>query len=391
MAGAFAEAGSISGTVRGPGGAGLEDIGVTAWREGSFFWFGTQTRTAGSGAYSFPDLEDGTYRIEFMDDWNDAYAHETYDNSPYLSGGRDVNVTAGSSTNIDVTLAYARVISGRILAPDGVTGLSNISVWAYLDEHALGWERKGGFGNSDANGEYVIGGLAACPYRVKAMDDEIGDYVSRVYPNASDLASGADVDLSASTNASNINITLPQAGKISGRVLTTNGIPLVDGAVDVRVWDGTRWGNADSSDGFLDDDGRYTVGGLSSGVYRVEFRIWDNNDILDEFYDNALEVEYGKDVTVVAGTTVSNINAVLDTPSWPPLIIRLTSMFSGREITYTAKDGKTCILQAVTSLGDEWSDITTNATYGTGIHTFFEHVPPDEHEYYWRIKSPTVP
>lgn len=391
MAGAFAEAGSISGTVRGPGGTGLEAIGVTAWRKGSFLWSGTRMRTSAAGAYGFSNLAAGTYRIEFMDDWNDAYAHETYDNSPYLSGGRDVNVTAGSSTNINVTLETARVISGRILAPDGVSGISNASVWAYLDEGALGWARKGGFGNSDANGEYVIGGLAACSYRVKAMDDEIGDYVSRVYPNASDLALGTDVDLSASTTATSINITLPLAGKISGRVLTTNGIPLVDGAVDVRVWEGTRWGNAVSSDGFLDDDGRYTVGGLSSGVYRIEFRMWDSKDILNEFYDNALEVEYGKDVTVVAGATVSNINAVLDTQNWPPLLIRLSSQWSGTHIAYTEKADKTYVLQTVSDLNDVWVDVQTNAGYGIGVHTFWQYTPPDDQKRFWRIRATNAP
>ncbi|MFO1521820.1 MAG: carboxypeptidase-like regulatory domain-containing protein [Kiritimatiellia bacterium] len=386
FSGECVEAGGISGTVRDPGGTVLEGIGVTAWRKGSILWTGTRTRTSVAGAYAFPNLAAGTYRVEFADDQDDNFAHETYDNSPRLSDGKDVPVTSGSSTNINATLEPARVISGKVLAPDGITGLGNISVWAYLDEGTLGWKQKGGFGTTDANGNYVIRGLAACPYRVKAMDMDVGDYLSKVYPAANDLAAGADIDLAAVTTVSGVNFTLSTAGKISGRVLTTNGTPVVDGNVDVRVWNGTGWDYADASDGFLDHDGRFTVGGLSSGVYRVEFQIWNNEDVLDEFYDNALEIESGRDVTVVEGSTVGNIDAVLDTPSWPPVIIRLSSKSSGKEIAYTEKAGQTYTLQTSSDLDEDWVDVETNPGFGTGVGTFWQYSTPGEPRRFWRIK-----
>jgi hypothetical protein len=387
------EAGSISGIVTGPGGTPvLPGIKVTAWRKGSFVWSGSGKTTSSSGAYTFTGLTAGTYRMEFTDDSNGVYAHETYDHSPLLSAGTDLIVTAGSSTNINVSLASASVIKGKAFGPDGSTGVSGISVWAYLHDGNLGWRCMGEYANSDSTGGYTIGGLAATTYRVKFQDSENGDYVLQVYANATDLDSGTDVDLPASTTVSNINLTLAQAGKISGRVWTTNGIPLSDGWADVLMWDGSRWTYATASGGSLNNEGRYTTGGLSSGVYRVQFHTQDEK-MLNEVYDNALEPEYGANITVTAGNTVSNIDAVLDTPAWPPRIVRLAPAYSWYKVAFTATNRATCVLQTTASFTNDWNDVETNTYTLKGVNTFsvYPSVYSPLDIRFWRIRGPALP
>ena len=391
VAAGASEAGTISGIVTGPDGATrLAGIQVVAWRTNLFMWFGTATNTEADGTYSFTGLEEGTYRVEFNEDRSPDFAHETYDDKKLLSEGSNLFVAADSvHANVNASLAVASGIAGHVYGPDGSTGVEGVWVWAYQRDVASRWRRIGEFSTTDASGAFRIGGLAAGPYRVRFNDHELGDYIAQVYSNAGELDSGTDVWLPASGTVSNIDATLGQAGKISGTMLTTNGLPVSNGTVYVYSWKGTYWGSEDSSDCILDDNGQYLVGGLSSGTYRVEFHI-RNEHILDEYYDDALEVEYGDDVPVVAGSTASNVDAVLDSPAWPPRIVRQTNSRFLSQVYFTATNDAVCVLQGTDSPANKWIDVATNDATSKGVNSIVNYFPMGTTGY-WRIRSASAP
>ena len=391
LAAGMGEAGTISGIVTGPDGAErLAGIEVAAWRTNRSAWYYTRTRTAANGTYSFNNLQTGTYRVEFNESDNPSYAHETFDSQPLLTAGSNIFVTADSvHSNINASLVSASKISGHVYGPDGKTGLAGLDVWAYRHDGILGWRRMGEFAETGPSGSYVLGGLAEGPYRIRVKDDVSGDHIAQVYVNAAEVASGTDIWLPASGTVSNIDATLGQAGKISGTMLTTNGLPVSNGTVYVYSWKGTYWGPADSSDCILDDNGQYLVGGLSSGTYRVEFHIRDEQ-ILDEYYDDALEVEYGVDIPVVAVSTTRNINAVLDYPAWPPRIVRHTNSLVISHIYFTATNDAVCVLQRANSPTSRWIDVATNEYTFKGVNTAVSFLPMGTTGY-WRIRSGPAP
>jgi hypothetical protein len=58
-------------------------------------------------------------------------------------------------------------------------------------------------------------------------------------------------------------------------------------------------------------DGTYTIRGLESDTYRVEFSDFDGGDYQTEYYDNALDVDSAADIMVASTTTVTAINTSL--------------------------------------------------------------------------------
>lgn len=383
------EAGTLAGIVTEPDGVTpVAGFKVTAWRTASFLWTGKITYTAANGRYAFTSLSAGTYRVEFSMNYDPSYAHETYDNSPLLSGGTDIEVTADSvNTNVNASLALASRIAGKVFGPDGFTGLSGISTWAYRHDGPFGWRRMGEFSDTGVGGAYSIGGLAEGPYRVQYEDGANGDYITQVYTNAGDLDEGIDIVLPVSATVSNINISLAQAGKISGHLYATGGVPLSDAYVAARYFDGFIWQDAGDL-GSPDGTGLYTVGGLSSGMYRVEFVCY-SDDILDEVYDNELELERGRDVAVAAGSTVSNIDATLDMPAWPPRIVRLSSGDFGVEVAYTSTSGAACVLQETPTIGNGWSNVLTAGYTIKGVNILYPNVSTGK--CFWRIESSAAP
>lgn len=378
--------GNISGCVTAADGTTpVVDYKVTAWRKESFIWWGTRAYTSAGGTYSFLGLADGTYRVEFSPRYDGAYAQETYDDSPLLSGGTDLVITNGANfTNINARLAPASYIAGTVYAPGGGPGIGGVRVSAYRKDGSFGWRGYGPTETSDASGAYAVGGLSPGTYRVE-FDETEGDYLDQVYRNAASLESGTDIVVPATATVGSIDAILAMAGKISGHVYASNGVPLDDGYVTASHWDGSFWNSAGEL-GSCDAGGFYTVGGLSSGTYRVEFNTYDDF-MLDEVYDNAIELDSGRDVAVLAGTTTSNIDAVIDQPAWPPRMVRIRPEADVVWVYYTATDDAVCVVQSAGSLSGPWQNVDTNQYISKGVNQSWCYNPGGT-DRFWRVQAP---
>lgn len=155
-------------------------------------------------------------------------------------------------------------------------------------------------------------------FKIRVTDDlprEEGQFsrLSRWFNSAQSYAGATEV----TTPASNVNLTLPLTGGISGTVTSEANLPVY--GVDVRIFDesGNVFSDAGAS---VKDDGTYATTNLMPGKYKVQFfeygsngdswRYGDRRAHAPEWYDNTTFAK-AKVITVKSGQMVTGINAAL--------------------------------------------------------------------------------
>ena len=337
----LAASASVSGTVTGPGGLPLS--GITIWIEFSVDWYNDEAITDENGDYLVENLPPDPYTVRFTDFAGD-----------YLGTSTNVVLDAGTHlADVDVTLDVASKISGTVLADADSSPLEGINVAAY-QWTGLEWDRMRS-ADSDANGDFTIGGLVAGTYRVQ-FEDWNGNYLDEVYDNVASLDSGTDVVVGPEATVSNINASLATAASISGTITDTNSNPLDYFRAEAYQWNGAAW--VAIRNGFSDSEGAYAIRGLAAGTYRIWFSDGDNN-YLAEAYDDAASLDAGTDVVVGAGGSETGIDAALSLrPPDPPALFQLRSVTSNSvEIRYGGTIGEDYIAQQSFSLSDGWTDV----------------------------------
>jgi hypothetical protein len=104
-----------------------------------------------------------------------------------------------------------------------------------------------------------------------------------------------------------VAVATPPAGSISGVVHQADGVTLLGNSAHVTAYDyntGTQLGTTYSSE----DDGTYTITGLSSGNYRVLAR---SNGYYSEYYNNVVGAGAATAVAVTDPNNTANVNFTL--------------------------------------------------------------------------------
>jgi len=301
---------SISGTVTVDGsGVGGISVDVYAWDgESSYGILVASVLTAPDGTYTAPDLAAGNYRVGFRDNGGN-YAPVFYDNAGDIQSATDLPLTAAqTASGINAALVSASSIGGTVTAANGNAPLESIAITAFR-QVGSNWEFVGGQ-ITDTNGVYLITGLAAGSYRLE-FNDSLGVYAGEFYNDKASLALADTVNVPVSTSVPNINASLVAASSISGTVTGPGGAPL-SGTINVNALadSGVQGVWITVSAGSTDAAGNYTLTGLSSGTYRVQFVDYSGN-YATEYYDDAADVDSATNVVVGAAATTSGINAAL--------------------------------------------------------------------------------
>lgn len=303
-------AATITGTVTvGGSGVGGISVDVYSWDgAGSFGILVAFDITAADGTYTATDLPAGNYRVGFRD--NDGnYAPVFYSNAGDIQSATDVPLTSSQTVaGINAALVAASSIGGTVTAADGGTPLEMISITVF---RLVGsdWEFTGGQVTA-ADGSYLISGLAAGSYRLQ-FNDSSGLYAEEFYDNKATLALADTVNVPASSAVNNISASLAAASSISGTVTGPGGAPL---PVPIYITALTRsdpqgpWLIASS--GSTDAAGNYTLNGLASGTYRVEFLDY-SGIYATEYYNDVWDIDSATNVVVGVAATTSGINAAL--------------------------------------------------------------------------------
>jgi len=195
--------------------------------------------------------------------------------------------------------AQTGIISGQVT--NGSTGLVSIKVSVYdagNSNIASDW--------TDASGNYEVTGLPTGNYKLKFEDYNYYLYLREWYNDKADFASADPVGVTDGSPTENINAVLALGGSITGQV--TN--PSADGIQGVTVTALDLGTNQIGCTGLTDVDGNYTVKQLPTGDCKVNFGPTGLN-YFSEYYNDKADFSSADTVSVTAGGTVSDIDAVL--------------------------------------------------------------------------------
>ena len=195
-------------------------------------------------------------------------------------------------------------INGTVTEEGTGTPLAGICV----DANDLSFEFFS-FGETDASGAYSVGGLGSADYEVRFSDcSESPTYITEWYNDRPDFDSADLVAVTDGSKTSEIDAQLAIGGSINGTVTEEGtGTPLAGICVDVA-------GPSFAFFGFdvTDASGGYSVGGLATGDYTVNFYdCGDTDTYFAEYYDDQVDFDLADLVAVVAGSKTSGIDAEL--------------------------------------------------------------------------------
>lgn len=160
------------------------------------------------------------------------------------------------------------------------------------------------------DGKYVLGGLPNGSYVVEFWATYLG-YVRQFFDGAASFEDADEVVVAGGGTVSAVNAELEQGGEIAGRVIdavTSAGIEEVEAcAFSLNAFGGCA--STDSS-------GNYTIQGVASGSYVVEF--WaEFLGYETRYYNEDTSFNDANLVAVFAPSTTVGIDARLSKPSLP--------------------------------------------------------------------------
>ena len=169
------------------------------------------------------------------------------------------------------------------------------------------------------------------------------------------------------TSVANINAALVVGGKITGTVRNAGSTPIPSVSVRAYRLVAGLWQTAGS--GFTDNSGVYTVDGLRTGTYRVQFETFGAGGYLPEYYQDKDTIETANDVAVTQGGAPATANAVLDLGG------QISGTVTGPSGAVTGASVTLYRPSRFSSSGWNWSDSAT--TTAGGAYSFTGLAPGD--------------
>lgn len=212
-----------------------------------------------------------------------------------------VTVATGTPALADVTLPLGAAVTGTVRGPGGhrVAGADVETDDGSGDDSGDGLDA-----NTNSQGQYTLTGLAPGSYGlcVTPPSDPTSLLPTGVLPGC--VNGDHPVHLTAGTERSGLDVTLPAGSALSGTVIDSSGHG-TPAAVDVESVDDD---NFDGADTLTDAHGHYTVAGLPADTYRVCFQ--DITASGDQFSQCAVHV-----VTTRIGRTSTHVDGQLPATS----------------------------------------------------------------------------
>jgi hypothetical protein len=315
VAGSCPRAGSISGKVTNSGGTGIGNVYVDVYdsdgnRVKDYYGYNYYGCTSDDGTYTVADLAPGSYYVRFRTYEPDIsvdsiYGSQWYNSKATFSVADTVTVTSSNDTSgINAKFTAGGGISGKVTRADG-GAMAYVGVEVYDTDGLLIKNATTG-----EDGTYAVTGLATGGYKVRLTGYDrfcsSSKYASQWYNKKGDFDAADTVAVTAPNVTSGINAKLAVGGRISGKVTNSDGTGIW--GIYVYVYD---------TDGYLascdntGDDGTYTVKGLATGNYKIQFMPSDNSGYAGEWYNDKTYFDTADTVAVTAPNVKSGINAKL--------------------------------------------------------------------------------
>jgi hypothetical protein len=258
--------------------------------------------TNASGEYAFASLPTGEYEITFYSP-SSAYLTEYYDDKASASEATPVSVSAGSTTSgIDAAMVAGGAITGRVTDASTEAPLEGIEVCA---GEFQGSQLFGACAYTSAAGEYTITGLPTGRYTVEILSRDT-DYLTQYYDDKASASEATPVSVSAGSTTSGIDAAMVAGGQIAGQVTSASGKTPLEG---VEVCAQELVHDLAGACASTDADGEYTIDGLATGEYAVEFSL--ESAYVTQYYDDKSRFSEASTVSVTASSTTSGIDAAM--------------------------------------------------------------------------------
>ena len=223
---------SISGTALAADGTPLQDAYVSPllWANGAFVntdlpgLYGS--RSGPDGTFSLTDLPAATYLLQvgLPDGGSGYYSSTGLVTNVAAATPVDVSVSPLSGLTIQVPAGTFNTVSGTLVGSDG-NPVANASV--YVQSNAGGFSAQFS-GGTDGSGDFSIANVPAGTYQLQIQPDYdtnsyVGGYLTADGGVTNDQAQAAAIVVSADIA---LNLTIPVAEHITGKVVMPNGIPV---------------------------------------------------------------------------------------------------------------------------------------------------------------------
>jgi hypothetical protein len=306
--------GSISGRVTDVQGNGLREVVATA--------AGVAGVSGVDGRYTIGGLAPGDYWVQFGEFQGGGPATGLRNLVPQFYARGDVavqvHVDADATTiGVDAQMQQGGAIDGRVTdaAGDPIAGVG-VSV-------------PGGNASTDAAGRYAITNLEPGIYAVYLVPPDGSDYLRQNFggpPAARSLANGqpplaagyTPVTVVAGATTDGIDAQLQAGGAVAGTVTDEQGRPLPGITVKLEspesqapltnIFAPAPFLTAPGGTALTDATGRYRLGGLGAGSYRVSFA---GADFSTQFYAGAQTYDAATPIDVRFGATTDGIDVRL--------------------------------------------------------------------------------
>ncbi|MFE5835378.1 carboxypeptidase regulatory-like domain-containing protein, partial [Arthrobacter sp. NPDC056493] len=291
---------TVSGRITVPAGIDVSYLYVSVQSTGDD-WYSASGSVNPDGSYSVRGLPAGTYKIQFVGG-NTGAITQWHAAATSFDTATPVTLTAGQAlTGINATLVRGASISGTITVPAGADA-SGVQIEA-RDSNG----NTVGSSSASPEGTYSLRGLPAGSYKVVFSSYGTG-LLQQWYPGASSFDTANPVVLAAAQDKTGINAALVTGGSVSGKVTAPAGIDL--SSIRATVYEATGPNPNYVASSSLNADGTYTVGGLNTGSYKVQF-LGSNSTLLEQWYDGASTFGTATPITVTAGQDHSGADAAL--------------------------------------------------------------------------------
>jgi 5-hydroxyisourate hydrolase-like protein (transthyretin family) len=314
-------AGEITGTVT-DGTSPTQNVEITVY-DSMGSPVGVSVCTAADGTYAIVGLATGTYHVGFNTVGDRAcggsdYLPQYFSNQTSATTATPVLVTAGSiSSTVNATMQPGGHITGTVT--DGTNPLRNIEVSLYTSVGSP----VGSPVCTAADGTYTFVGLPTGTYNVgfnTAADAACGtsNYVAQFY--------GHDpVSVTAPSSTTSIDATMSVGAQISGQVTdASTGV----GAPSISVELFNSGGSSPITSTSTDVNGNYTLGGLSSGSYKVEF-VDGSGNYVAQYYSAKSSLGAADPIQTTSSAPAAGVNAALTTTVTHTLTVTPSGSGSG--------------------------------------------------------------
>jgi hypothetical protein len=280
-----------------------------------------KVRTDGDGRYQVTGLPEGFYMVRAL---SKAYVRaknpSDFDIFSYLK------LDEGESRNdVDIALVRGGVITGRVTDAEGAPLIYAYMDLAPVDENGKAKEhiRPGSdrMWSTDDRGMYRLYGLPAGRYHLCANSPRSarrgkGRPPRTCYPDAMDQNQAKAIEVKEGDEVTGIDIRLGEAKsgyEVTGRVIdadTKQPLPQML-LLCLEAPDKENGRNRSSENVITDEEGRFTIKGLSSGRY--DLGLWNRAMGNKDYYTDKTEFEVqGADVTglvvkAIRGSTISGV------------------------------------------------------------------------------------